>query len=941
MSTNKPDRLDDSIEATDAAGLTVRAHFDEAVKSLHSRLADRERLIENHRVTVNGLQEQLNVCNVRIANEEAEKAAAHEEASGLKERNAALETKVSALHNKISPAENAHLQLNEAKADLEKTKRAFDSAQTDLQSKAEALAALTITNTGLGDQVNALQSRLQDMQKSKAQSGPEQTEELMRQVREAEQRTRKEMADHIESFETQLKTKANNEVKRLTSERNRLEKQIKPLQEELASRKHQITQMQNDKSAAADALKQEFEQTKKHSQSLESEIEAMQSSLNDLEASSTANKGDQEKISKLSAQLNAEKTKLKQTTEQNAELLQQVKRLEQANEATELAKEQAQADLADLRKEKDSEIAVLQKERDEAKGAAQRAAVGLEHYTESCKKSIDDANEKADRKVQALHKQLSEAQADREREKEKGEEFRNLVEEKWVQEQQTFEEELAASNRKVAEAEARVSEADANAERRVREELQAVMDKQHASLQEELERERKRAETAEEKLESQHRPSGKDSKTSSPFKVPNIQDGATPSASVKSTAPSKPRKKANRNDHPAAEVGVIPAPKEIRRDSRRTKSTNDGDTTKGPVVEESQFAQDAIKQVSSVTLVPATLDREQGSFSSASDDNLFQFLNGSSQPLPLVVPETQFDDTFPSFAAVNRSLNSTQGQLPFAPSTAISASAKHEFDGIAGNGQSVSNNFTIYEDNHEPEQSSQLQYPRDEGHRLAKESWSQEEKAKYTYQPTVPQSNSGSKRVHSHDRHQHHTNRNNLGLPPPARREQDRYKTPVPDKVVDGDPPSRVQSSSNSTSPPAFMKVKSTNRCQSTYRTPGVSTGSRRLSQPNAGYITDPRLARRNEQAGTKRKADNGIVEGYEQERKKRLAVSANRLERNERRDQSQQPQSIKDLPEMSAIRTPSHTRMQHLAGGTSRPTKPTRKTTKSKFSQPNTHASS
>jgi predicted nucleic acid-binding Zn-ribbon protein len=908
------------------------------VKTLHSQLADRERLIENHRDVVNGLQEQLNACKVRIANEKAQKAAAHEEASGLKERNAELETKVSALQNKISPAENAQLQLNEAKADLEKTKRAFDSAKTDLESKAGALGALTVANTSLGDQVKALHNRLQDTQKAKDQSEPQQEEQIARRVREAEQRTRKEMADHIESFETQLKTKASNEVKRLTSERNRLEKQIKPLQEELASSKRLTTQMQRDKSAASDALKQELERTKKHSQSLQNEIEALQSSFNDLKASSMANKGDQEKLSNLSAQLNAEKTKLKQTTEQNAELLQQLKRLGKAKEKMELAKEQAQADLADLHKENDGQVDVLQKELDEAKDTAERAAAGLEHYKESCRKFIDDASENADRKVQALQKRLSEAQAELKREKEEGEKFRNAVEENWLQEQQTFKEDLEASNKKVSEAEARTSEAEASAERRLRQEFQTTMDEQRASLaslHEQLEQERKQSEEAEEKLQSQQRPSSKDSKTSSFIKVPNTNDGITPITSIKSTASPKVRKKADRNKNATTEVGVVPVPEEIRPVSRKTNSATDRTATKGPVVEESQFVSDAfaIKHAG-----PATLDRARGSFSTVPDNDTLHLQSGSSQALPHTVPETQFEDTLPSFAAVHRSLSSTQAAPSLPPSTSFSACAKYELNGIAGNERIVSNDFTVYDDGHGREQSSQLQYPRAEGYRRASESWSQEEKDKYTYQKPVPQPNSASKRVHSYDRHSNHAGRNNPGSQQRAEPGKDRYKTPNPDTGVSDDPGNRVQSSSASTSSPAFMQAKHSNRRQSTY---GASGGKCRTSQPNAGYIADPRLAGRNEQGGPKRKADNDIVEGYERERKKRLGVTANSLGRDERPDRSQQPQSINDLPGMKAGQKSSQTRMQHLAGGSSRPTRPAKTMTKSMFSHPNRHASS
>ena len=925
MSTNHLGRLNNSIEAADAAGLNVRAHFDEAVKSLHSQLADRERLLENHRDIVNGLQEQLNACNVRVANEEAQNAASHEEASRLKEQNAVLETKVSALQNKISPAENAHIQLNETKADLEKTNRALDSAKTDLESKTEQLGALTIANTTLEEQLKALENRLQDTQKSKDHSEP-QHEELARKVQEAEQRTRKEMADHIENFETQLKAKANNEVKKLTGEKNRLEKQIKPLQEELASSNHLITQMQTDKSTASDALKQELERTKKHSQSLQDEIEALQSSLDDLKASSS--KDVQEKLATLSAQFTAEKTKLKQMTELNAELLQQVKRLGQAKEEIELAKEQAKADLAALRRENESQVDILQKELDEAKDNAENAAAGLEHYKESCKKSIDDANEKGDRKVEALQKRLSEAQAELKKEKENGEKFRNDVEEKWLQEQQTFKEDLEASNKKVSDAEARTSEAEASAERRLRQEFQTTMDEQHASLvslQEQLEQERNRTEAAEEKLKSQQRPSSEDSKTSSYIKVPNTRDGITPTTKITPTVPPKVRKKADRSKRATAEVGVVPAPEEIRPDSRKTNSATDRTATKGPVVEESQFVSDAfaIKHAG-----PATLDRDQGSFSNTNDIDTLHLQNGSSQALPHTVPETQLEDTLPSFAAVHRSLSSTQAAPPLPPSTSFSAFAEHELNGILGNEQIVSNDFTVYEDGHEREQSSQLQYSGAEPHRRANESWSQEERAKYTYQKPMPLPNSASKRVHSYNRHPNHAGRNSPGV---QQRAQDRYKTPNPDTGVSDDLANPAQPSSASSSSPVFMQAKHSNRRQSTYRT----------SQPSAGYIADPRLTGRNDQAGTKRKADNDIVEGYEREKKKRLGVTVNNLGRDERRDRSQQPQSINDLPGMQAGQSSSQTRMQHLAGGSSRPTRPAKKKTKSMFSHPNRHASS
>ncbi len=941
MFTDRLSRLAGSIGATDQAGLNVRAYFDEAVKSLHDQLADRESLLKSHQDIVNSLQEQLNTCNVRVAHEEAQKVAAHGEASGLKEQNAELESKVSALQKKISPAENAQFQLNEAKADLEKTRIALTSARTDLESKAEALDALKTANASLTDQMKALQNRLDAIPNPIGHVEIEQEEQLARLIQEAEERVRKEMADHIDVFETQLKTKANNEVKRLTSERNRIEKQLKPLQEELASSKHLITQLQTDNSASPNALKQELERTEKHNHSLQSEIETLQSSLGDLKAELTAGQGVQDKLSNLSAQLHVEEIKLKQTMEHNAELLQQVSHLGQAEEAMVLAKEQAQADIANLRKENDNLVDVMQKALEEAKGTAERATSGLEHYKESCRKSIDDASEKANRKVHALQNSLSEAQADLKREKEEGEKFRNAVEERWLQEQQSFDENLAASNKKVAEAELRASEAEASIERRLRQEIQTAMDEQNATLQEQLEYTQARAEAAEEKMLSQQRPPSDNSETFSCFNSQYMRDGVTLSAGIKSVVPPKPRKKADRNKHTAAEVEVDPAPEEIRLHSYRMNSANGRTFDKGPVVEESQFAEGAVEHTGGEVFVPATSDPEQSSFLSTSTHEGLLLHHESSQALPHTVPETQFEDTLPSFAAVNRNLNPTHAAMPLPLLTSTSTSPKPGTNVIAGIEESILNSFTIYEDSHEHEQNSQSQYPHHEAHVRTSEPWSQEEKVKYTYQKPMPQPNSASKRVHSFGHKANYRKSSGPGEQQRPETGQDRYKTPVPNTGFGDGPASRVQSSNGSSSSPAFMQMKLTNRRQSTYYTSSGSSAKRRASQSNAGYIADPRLGGRNEQAGTKRKADNDIVEGYEHERKKRLSVGTNNVEKNERRGLSQQLQYIKDLPGMNARPISSNTRMQHLAGGSSRLTRSAKKTTKSKFLSPDRHASS
>jgi hypothetical protein len=62
------------------------------------------------------------------------------------------------------------------------------------------------------------------------------------------------------------------------------------------------------------------------------------------------------------------------------------------------------------------------------------------------------------------------------------------------------------------------------------------------------------------------------------------------------------------------------------------------------------------------------------------------------------------------------------------------------------------------------------------------------------------------------------------------------------------------------------------------------------------------------------------------------LAVSGSSLEKNNRRAHPQHPQSINDLPTLDGQSTSSQTRMQTLAGDTTRATRSTRKLSQSEL---------
>ena len=919
-------------------------YMNDALTKLQEELGQRETLVHQvaeNRQTIQSLDEKLKACNIRITDGQSKLSDAKKNESRLSEQNVTLEAKIAGLQDKSLPVRNASAQLKEAKAELDAKAKDLDTAKADLVTKTEELRSLTMTKTDLQKEVQTLNDRLQDIQNTVVDTAPNQ-EELERRVEAAKEQTRKELVEDFEKFETQLRTNANNDLKKITSERNRLERQVKPMQEELATCKTQIQQLQKGKPAGAASRSPELDRAKKLAESQKNEIEKLQSSIKDLQTAAKDAGAMQEKYSTLSAHFTAEKSKLKEVVEEKSVLLKQVKDLRHASEEAQLAGEQVKSEFEKLRTEKESAVNALEQELKEAKKAAERSAAGLDHFKESCDKAIDDEKAKGDRQVKALQERLSEAQTELQIAKVAQEKFRAEIEQTWQQEQKEFEEQSAAIRTQIVEAEARRDEALATNES-LRQEHQTALDEQRKTLTEQLDRFQQRAETADEKLKAQQRPWSKETNVLSRLHVPSLKDGITPTASLRSKEPPRPRKKADRNNNAIVEVDPIPAPEELRGDSRKTDLVGAKEHAKGPVVEETQLVPNSL--AGSSTDVPR-LARQPNSFAASSDnDDILTIRDLHSRHLPETVEETQFDERLPSFAAFNSSFASVRDPMskpdssmpsahPARASESSGRTAQHQSQAIGV--QHIPDDFVIYEDSQGPSGSQGLQGVEERRQLQNSLDLDQAEKNKYTFQKSLPHPNSASKIVYPDGRQSDSLRRHRSNTHDSTASRDKGFKTPHVSREGKDEPMRGVNPANPRSSSPDFVHAsKAVGRKRSaTYHTPGGSAGKRGPYRTNSGPTADSRLASRNPPVGTKRKSEGHIVEGYEHERKKRLNGGSGAAESTGRSLRSQTQASINDLPQFPAMHAGprgsqqgvgllgSQSRMRTLAGGSSRATR-------------------
>lgn len=925
---------------------SLQTHLDEAINSLKEDLAQRDNWLQQDAARQEHsreLEEKLKETKDRLTVVDADLAGVQENERKLQEENRKLQTRLTGLQDRVAPTEDAHAQLNEVQIELNDKIKLLEAANVDSANKTEQMRAMSVSNTELKQQISSLQHQPADDRSHRVELA-EEKQRLERKAREEVEKVQKDMDEHIRQFEAELKTQTSNELKRLTGERNRLEKKVKPLTEELSTCKTRIQDLEKELRSGSASNHAESEKLKSLTQSQKEEIKTLQTSLNTLTNAAKSDASLKKDYTALAAQFESERQRLLQIGQDNSALTKQVENLRRSGEEAKVAGDQVKVQLDQCRIDSGNAIKALENELTEKRQAINRSQAGHEQLKKSCQDAIDDTNSKCERQVRALQERLSEAEGEVQAGRESAEKFRAEVEQGWEQLQQDFETTKSELRTKISEVETERDEA-LQSNIGIQNRKQKDLDEQRKLLEERISEALRKAAVAEDQMKLMQQRPMENPNDSVRIRVPTIAEHITPTEGLENgKVPTRPRKKVDRINNTTIEDGPLPAPEELRPASGAT-NLKGTEKTGGPLVDESQDVADFYTAPTHQSAMVAPKRTTQASF--LPSDDMLSFVDDSQRPGP-VVEETQQQEELPSFAAVTSNFGtfSQPFELDSFPSM-TSQTGLRDYDHIdsyertwpEGQSQYINKRptnskvlvedsqpaaFAVYEDPQSDRptantHSGQLQ-------RQGSLPWSQEEKDNFTFRKPFPPPNSASKRIRQIDPRSA-TAKQPLGPSPnPATREP--LKIPGlglrKESSELSDPPTSAKSSTSSFVPSGSA------RKLTTYQNSGGSAGMRRSSRTQSNPIADPRLAARKQPPAQKRKAEPQIFDGYEQERKKRT------------RAQTQSTSTaITSFPTMlsgsMSSQKPSSSsnsgpRMRNLAGGSSRTVKGTKKLSKSKF---------
>ncbi|KAK3647130.1 hypothetical protein LTR22_013923 [Elasticomyces elasticus] len=943
----------------------------DSFKDLKTDLERREQLLKQdaaYRENVRSLQDKITASNVRSNDLQAKLHDTELREARLKDANAALQTRIDTVHTNATPDDTHHLPLSELKAEVNAKALALESAKAELTTKTEELQILRETNSRLEEKTQSLEQQLDELKRQVID-----VDVLRRDIQgkaDAElKKRRKELQEHSDRNTAEHKMKLDNAARTLSSQKESLEKRIPALNEEIAASKTKIEELQKQATELTKKKDGEVEKTKKQAQEWKRKAEGTQTQLESLQEACKSDEALQKQYDAVRAELAQEKDKYHQSVEQKAVLAKQVEEIQQTFES-------ARSEVADVkaqfeRHQVESGAALEEKSRQltEAEEALERSETGIAHLKVECKKEVAHAERKAKQHGDDLQASLTQAQDELKQEKAKAAKFQGEIDDAWRSEEAKQEQNLATANNRAFEAETKLQEAVAEAER-LRKELESVV-----------------ARHAEEQLRLQQR-----AVQDAAIRVPPAQAGITSAASNKENEPPKIRKKVDRNAHTVIATGPVVAPDILRQPAPRVRQpqvlsqepvieeTQFEDltaekVTRGPVVEETQLEDLPIKQTVRGPVVEESQLKDlpvkrmpTHEFSGMSDDMLDTGSAVHNPQSTQVVEESHYDDKLPSFGSLHRAApplapsrkhassaisvprvsgqpnhSNTSGHFSSNPSGGhVHSTSSGHINSSKSNMPLPANdphNFAIYDD--EPQSQMTMGTQAAQEQIQASLDWTDVDKAKYTYQKAYPPPNSASKRVHQDSQREP---QNKLS----TAREIEKGATP------DAYGGSRVASGGRNNTPdnathsstPDFVDQASARQLKSTYTPQGFSN-KRRPSGNHPGLIADPRLAQRAAPTPKRKAVEHPtITAGYEAERSKRRKADESGNVRSSTDSNryalrgSTQP-SIRDLPTIERPgsgrstshnpSTASHTRshMRTSGGGTYRGSRGSKKMSK------------
>lgn len=836
--------------------------MDKGLRDLTTSVDQRELLMQQNatsRETIAGLSEQIRACDVRMADAQLQLEVVRTNELQLKDQNLSLQTKLTTLQSKCLLESEVQSQLHEAKAQLDHKTLSLESTKAELDKQAEDLRSVHAENVKLHTQSEALQERIQQLDTQSSSLGP-QREESERVHAQEMRDMRAELELQEASFRAQRLAAKDNDIRKIATQRDSLSKTIQSLTEELADTAAKLDECQHAQIYADSNKDREIRELKQLASANESEIELLRNSVKVFEASVEGDKALKEQLVAVSRQCALESRKLQEKTDEHAAALERVHDLDRDLN-------QAHAHI------KTAEIS-FRSERSEHEA-------GLEQLRESCRQMVNNEEAKLQKKIDALQQRLAEAHDEIQEKCTAEEKFKSDLEASWEIEHEAYQEQVG----RVAQEAVEASTQRDDALRKVvllRIEMENSTTERLRALQEQLEQSEQRTLAAEMQLqEMSKRPQ---QHSSDDLSTQHADSRITPGVASDKIEPPRPRKKVDRSAGMLIDPGPIPTPEVLRPESR-------GQSSGMPMTLGSPDP--PFEDLQAVTICGSLADANQDgddlhqitatgihtSFAFLSEQN--DIPNATSQ----IVQETQGEivpSTASSTASTGPRLNSSASVFSVRPMRDIMSGGplRGRNAGPSSSGErpdvevqaSLSDTFFSYE-----ESQNIIERPYD----TAATQYSQplSDQDKYTFHKEFPQPNSASRRSSVKNPTPSGSRSGILGSAAEVSGSV-RYHTPGP-RDANKTLPSRINTmshmASNASSSPDFMKnygeYNEYGTGSQTYAGHGPAFEKRYTPTASISQTVDPRLIGREaaQSAIAKRKPSNQLVEGYEQERKKRL----------------------------------------------------------------------
>ncbi|KAI6818917.1 hypothetical protein KC352_g9457 [Hortaea werneckii] len=843
----------------------LRDHLDEALQRIKDHFDLRKEMAEHAARDEEGtaaLQEKLKNIDMRLLERDRQNAADETAKEQLRDQIHRLQTRIESLQQSHLSSGTSDTQFVRVRDELEAKGRALDAANDKLLSIQQELRSLHETNNGFQEQKQSLLNDVAEAERRAATADAEKRSVEIKYKDDAE-KLRSDVSNHFQNALSKTKMHNENNLRRLTSQRDEATQKSKHLQGEVEAARASLVQFQQESTERTAEQARHLRAMEEQAETSQHEIESLRTRLaerHDQTEDDDAIKQHISRLNELSEQLNFVRTERQAALEQKELLAAKVESIQHDLMQTQCAKEEAEKRALQFSGEKGIQLEQLKNRVDELENDLKQAKTDLQ----SQKKVFEDklASEESSRKgsLKALQLNIQEQQVDIESYKEKLLQAETELEKALTGERNQHGRMIAHRNAEDLNSQVNTSE--------------TMADHQFPHS----------ATTQLEQLLPHNSGLSQSPSSRPPFGVGTVKDGITPTATNKENQPPKPRKKVDRSTNTITDADPLPVPDILRRpDSRVSESQKTEVTRHEPLADPGQSR-------STHTQTRSLL----GSKAGPSDTHGKRPITAAISESDEMLDRTQTTEKLPWFSEFNDSNALSQDPRAEAKLSAVTDSPVND-TGLLANvlsdshsprntrGQiandistTQSEGFAIYEDLQQGDRSRREKNAESRGALRDSPAWTRTQAERDDFRKVYPNPNSALKLVRHDD----------VGKPGPASAGLElKSRMPVSERSTSklSETHARMEpavyhpksqriltaNSAKSSSPDYVAKAGA--RMQTTYHLEsGPDSTKLGAFRSQSKRLPDPRLVGREAQQAKKRKSSGSVLEGYESERKKR-----------------------------------------------------------------------